>query len=224
MGKDPATIKLIAVTKTYPVNTILDALQNGIEYIAESRVQECETKIPLLKNKYKEFHFIGHLQTNKIAKLLSLSPTLIHSVDKYSTAEKINQVLENTITDAINGVPTLRRQDILIEVNTSGEPQKNGISPDQLPELLQKISQLQHIKIKGLMTISQQTTDEQTIRQNFRLLKQLFDDIQKSSQSPNIEIQYLSMGMSDDFNIAIEEGSNMLRIGTAIFGQRSQVR
>jgi len=210
VGRDPAEIKLLAVTKTHSAETIAEALKNGIQYIAESRVQECEEKIPLLKGLYKEFHFIGHLQSNKIAKLLSLSPTLIHSIDKYSTAEKINSILSTT----------QKTQDILIEVNTSGEYSKQGIPPDQLSELILQCADLPNIKIKGLMTISEHTTDPKAITQCFQLLKKLFDHTRSTFHHPRVEMQYLSMGMSDDFPLAIAQGSNILRIGSAIFGDR----
>jgi len=208
-GRDPQEIKLLAVTKTHPTSLIQQALQNGIDCIAESRVQECEAKLPSLQGQYKEFHFIGHLQTNKIAKLLTLKPTLIHSIDKITTAEKLNQTLTNLH----------KTQDILIEVNTSGEPQKQGIAPEQLPALIQQCSQLANIRIKGLMTICELTTNEQLIRKSFKTLKRLFDE-QKSMPHPAVDMQFLSMGMSDDYKIAIEEGSNLLRIGTALFGSR----
>jgi len=208
-GRDPHEIKLLAVTKTHPASLIQQALQNGIDFIAESRVQECEAKLPSLHGLYKEFHFIGHLQTNKIAKLLALSPTLIHSISKFSTAEKLDHTLQ-----------TLRQtQDILIEVNTSGEPQKQGIPPEQLTTLIQQCTQLPNIRIKGLMTICELTTNEHSIRKSFQILRQLFTE-QKSNPHPNVDMQFLSMGMSDDYKIAIEEGSNLLRIGTAIFGNR----
>ena len=119
--RDPKNIKLLAVTKTRSIETIEEALLNNIEFIGENKVQEAENKIPFLKVKFKEFHFIGHLQSNKINKLMKLKPVLIHSIDKYPTAEKLNNYLkQHSLT-----------QDVLIEVNTSNEENKFGIIPDE---------------------------------------------------------------------------------------------
>ena len=202
-------VKLLAVTKTHSVETIRTALENGIEYIAESKVQEAEQKIPKLVDCYKEFHFIGHLQTNKINKLLSLKPILIHSIDKFSTAEKLNQASRN-----IN-----RTQDILIEVNTSCEDNKNGVNPKDLSELIRQIDDLEYIKVKGLMTIGANTIDEKCIRKCFIKLRELFEK-EKGKNHYSTQMLVLSMGMSSDFKIAIEEGSNILRLGSVLFGER----
>ena len=209
-NRDPKDIKLLAVTKTRSIETIEEALSNNIEFIGENKVQEAEDKIPHLTGKFKEFHFIGHLQSNKINKLMTLRPTLIHSIDKYSTAEKLNNYLkQHSIT-----------QDVLIEVNTSGEDSKFGITSADTVSLIKSISQLGNIKIKGLMTISMFTHDEKIIRGSFIKLRELFDEI-KTNEIPNVEMKFLSMGMTNDFEIAIEEGANIIRIGTAIFGARN---
>ena len=210
IGKTAVDIKLIAVTKTHPLKIIETALQNGIKFIAENKVQDSEDKIPKLKGKYTEFHFIGHLQSNKIKRILSLQPDLIHSIDKFSTARKISQYL---------GEHQLPDQNILIEVNTSREDSKFGVPVDDVINLVKQISKLPNIKIIGLMTVGMFTSDEEILRSCFQILKQLFDDI-KQKNIPNIEMKYLSMGMSNDYEIAIEEGSNMIRVGTAIFGTR----
>jgi len=208
-NRDPKDIKLLAVTKTRSIEAIEDAISNNIEYIGENKVQEAENKIPYLNKKFKEFHFIGHLQSNKINKLMKLEPTLIHSIDKYSTANKLNNYLiHHSIT-----------QDVLIEVNTSGEENKFGTTPDETMSLVRSISKLENIKIKGLMTISMFTHDEKIIRESFIKLRKLFNEI-KTAKIPNIEMKFLSMGMTNDFEIAIEEGANIIRIGTAIFGPR----
>lgn len=209
-NRDPIDIKLLAVTKTRSIETIEEALSNNIEFIGENKVQEAEDKIPLLEGKFKEFHFIGHLQSNKISKLMKLKPTLIHSIDKYSTANKLNNYLKQN----------LLTQDVLIEVNTSDEVNKFGIHPDETVKLIKAISQLENINIKGLMTISMFTHNEKIIRGSFIKLGKLFNEI-KVAEIPDVEMKYLSMGMTNDFEIAIEEGANIIRLGTAIFGARN---
>jgi len=209
-NRDSKDIKLLTVTKTRSIETIEEALSYNIEFIGENKVQEAEDKIPFLKGKFKEFHFIGHLQSNKINKLMKLKPTLIHSIDKYSTAEKLNNFLkQHSMT-----------QDVLIEVNTSNEESKFGATPNEVIRLIKSISQLENIKIKGLMTVGEFVADETVIRKCFIKLRELFNEI-KTAEILNVEMKFLSMGMTNDFEIAIEEGANIIRIGTAIFGARN---
>jgi len=207
--RDFSEIKLVLVTKRQPIERIYSALKNGIEYIGENRIQEIEEKLPLLKNKIKEFHFIGHLQSNKINKLLALRPKLIHSLDKYTTIEKMNNHLIE-----LNLI-----QDILIQVNTSFEINKSGIEPDKTVDFCNSLIKFKNIRIKGLMTIGKLTDNRNEIRAGFKLLKELFDTL-KDVTLENMEMKYLSMGMSSDFDIAIEEGANIIRIGSAILGAR----
>jgi len=208
--RNPKNIKLLAVTKTRSIETIEEALLNNIEFIGENKVQEAENKIPFLTGEFKEFHFIGHLQSNKINKLMKLKPVLIHSIDKYPTAEKLNNYLkQHSMT-----------QDVLIEVNTSNEENKFGIIPDETIPFIKAISKLENIRIKGLMTVGIFTSNEKLIRDCFIKLRKLFNEI-KVAEIPNVEMKYLSMGMTNDFEIAIEEGANIVRIGTAIFGARN---
>ncbi len=209
-GRDPSEIKLLVVTKTHPVKTIETALRCGIKYISENRVQEAESKIPFIKEHFEEFHFIGHLQSNKIKKLMKLNPALIHSIDKISTAQKLNDHLSQL----------QKKQDILIQVNTSGEESKFGIEPNTTIDFIHQVSKLPNLNIKGLMTIGMFIADEDVIRKCFRTLRELFEKI-KLERIPNVEMKYLSMGMTNDFEIAIEEGANIIRIGSAIFGQRN---
>jgi pyridoxal phosphate enzyme (YggS family) len=209
-GRDPTDVKLLVVTKTHSVATIETALRCGIEYISENRVQEAENKIPFIKDKFKEFHFIGHLQSNKIKKLMTLNPTLIHSIDKFSTVQKLNDHLSQL----------QKKQDILIQINTSGEESKFGIKPDTAIDFIHQVSKLPNLNIKGLMTIGMFIADEDIIRKCFLTLRELFEKI-KLEKIPNVEMKYLSMGMTNDFEIAIEEGANIIRIGSAIFGQRN---
>jgi len=208
-GRNPSDIKLVAVTKTHPSNLIDIALKSGIKFIGENRIQEAEDKIPLLKEEFEEFHFIGHLQSNKIPKLMKLNPALIHSIDKFSTAKKLNDFL----------IQKNKMQNILIQVNTSFEESKFGIEPDIAIGFIKEVSELSNLNIKGLMTIGKFTNDKNEIRKCFRTLKNIFDEI-KLRNIRNVEMKYLSMGMTNDFELAIEEGANIVRIGSAIFGER----
>lgn len=204
-------IKIVAVTKSHPPEVIDAGLKAGISLIGENKVQEAEKKLPLLAEQYEEFHYIGHLQKNKINKLLKLQPALIHSIDKFKTAEVLNKSLEKED----------RFQDILIQVNTSGEESKYGLPADYdtVKDLVYRISELERIKIKGLMTIGKFTEDEKEIRKCFSLLRHFFESF-RSELPAGVKMEILSMGMSSDYLIAVEEGATMLRIGTAIFGER----
>ncbi len=201
-------ITLVAVTKTHPVEIIETALQSGIEHIGENRVQEARRKIPFLKVPYKGFHFIGHLQSNKINQVLELKPFLIQSVHSLELAKKLHLALGRTN----------RTQDILIQINSSEEFSKSGFSFAEVKNAICQIS-ISTLHIKGLMTIGMLAEPELS-RPLFARMKSLFEEI-TALAIPNVDMQYLSMGMSNDYVQALEEGSNMLRIGTAIFGERS---
>ena len=202
-------ITLVAVTKTHPVEIIETALQSGIEHIGENRVQEARRKIPFLQAPCKGFHFIGHLQSNKINQLLELKPFLIQSVHSLELAQKLHLALSR-----IN-----RTQDILIQINSSEEFSKSGFSFAEVKNAICQISTYSTLHIKGLMTIGM-LADPELSRPLFAQMKSLFEEI-KTLRLPHMEMQYLSMGMSNDYVQALEEGSNMLRIGTAIFGERN---
>ena len=203
-------VNLIAVTKTHPVELLNEAISLGLNKIGENKVQEVEKKFPKLIQPYSEFHFIGHLQSNKVNKLMKFRPTLIHSIDKISTLEKINNFcLNNSIT-----------QNVLIQINTSAEESKSGIKPEEIYPFLEKSLEFSAINIKGLMTIGTITNDEKEIRRCFHLLWKISEKI-KNKKYQELEMKYLSMGMSNDFEIAIEEGSNMIRIGSSLFGYRN---
>lgn len=208
-GRNSAEIKLLVVTKTHPVERIKEALQAGAQNIGENKIQEAEAKIPQLQGDYAEFHFIGHLQSNKIKKLIPLRPELIHSIDKISTARKLNNYL----------VKHDLQQKILIQVNCSGESSKFGIDPTELDDFLAEISKFTNLNIQGLMTIGLNSENEAKVRAGFKLLKQLYETV-PTEKYPNVEMKYLSMGMTHDFALAIEEGANLIRIGSAIFGAR----
>ena len=223
-GRRVEDVQLVAITKTHSIETIKEALNCGIKHIGESRVQESEEKIPQLKGFYETFHFVGHLQSNKVNKLLFMKPTLIHSIDKFSTAEKLNQAIErmnraSTTPYSLQLGGELYRQDVLIEVNTSNEDSKNGIKPSGCAELIKRIDDLEYVRVKGLMTIGALTEKEDEIRRCFSLLRELFER-EKCGRYITSEMKYLSMGMSSDFQIAIQEGSNLIRLGSIIFGER----
>ncbi len=208
-GRAREDIRLLAVTKTHNVEVIKSALTAGIEYIGENKVQEAEEKIPQLAGLYREFHFIGHLQTNKINKILNLKPSLIHSVDDLHLVEKLDRKL------AESG----NVQEILLQVNTSGEESKFGIMPEEAIEMAGQIREFKQIRLKGLMTIGRFTDQEKELRKSFVILRTLKEKI--ALQYPDVEMKWLSMGMSNDYEIAIEEGANLVRLGTVIFGPRA---
>ena len=209
-GRNPLDVKLLAVTKNHDIKAIEELLDTNLKTIAENKVQESLQKIPALSGLYSEFHFIGHLQSNKLRKILSLSPTLIHSLDSISTIRKMDVISQED--DKV--------QDILIQVNTSGEESKSGIEPETALDFIKDCASFTHIRICGLMTIGKLTDKEEEIRECFIMLRNLFEKISLLKQD-NVEMQYLSMGMSGDFEIAIEEGANILRIGSAIMGPRN---
>jgi len=209
VNRDPDEIKLLTVTKAHPAEKVGKVLELGVDYIGENKVQEAEAKLPKLAGRYREFHFIGHLQSNKIKKLIPLKPVLIHSLDKLSTIRKLHNYLEKHDL----------QQDILIEVNTSGEASKFGIEPDSTMKLLKAAAEFSRVHIKGLMTIGKLTDNRDEIRACFRQLKELSQQISQQN-IPNVRLDILSMGMTNDFEIAIEEGSNIVRVGSAILGPR----
>jgi len=209
-GRTGSEVTLVAVTKTHSVETVDEALSLGIRHIGENKVQEALRKIPMLSQPYDGFHFIGHLQSNKINNLLSLKPVLIQSVDSLHIAQKLNRSLGNKNLT----------QDILVQVNTTAETSKSGVSLANAEEMLWQIAALPCLRVRGLMTIGLMSIDAERTRPYFRQLRELRDKIGRQN-IPGVELDYLSMGMSDDFEVALEEGSNMLRLGSVLFGQRN---
>jgi pyridoxal phosphate enzyme (YggS family) len=210
-GHTADSITLMAVSKVVDPERIRQAYEAGIRVFGENRVQEFEGKAPALADlKDAEWHLIGHLQTNKAKKAAELFHA-IDSVDSLRLAEKLNQAAEQTN----------KQLPILIEINVGGEESKSGVAPDsaELKELLQGIQRLEHVQVRGLMTIPPYTEDPQDSRQYFRRVRELRDRI-AARKLPRIEMDVLSMGMSHDFEVAIEEGSTCVRVGTAIFGER----
>lgn len=208
--RNPNEVKLLLATKTVSVENIKIALLTGQTLIAENKVQELKEKHEALNKILHTNHFIGHLQTNKIKDLLKCNVTCIQSLDRLDLAEKLHQrlKLENKTIE------------VLIQVNTSFEESKFGISPDNAIELVKQVSQLETLKIKGLMTIGLFSAEKEKVRKCFRLLKNIQQQI-IALNIPNVEMQELSMGMSCDLETAITEGATIVRVGTAIFGQRA---
>ena len=200
-------VQIIAVTKTHPLQTIKEAYDAGIKSIGENRVQEASQKFESFEHMPKiTKRFIGHLQTNKVKKCVALFDT-IDSVDSLKLAKNISQVA-GTLNRTIS---------ILLEINTSGEQQKHGFPPD-LTENMMSCFNEKNIKIKGLMTIAPHTIDKGKLRNSFVKLRKLQERIKHSLKTD--QMTELSMGMSGDYEIAIEEGSTMIRLGTKLFGKR----
>ncbi len=207
-GRKEEDIRLVVVTKTVDLDRIKEVIRCGIEIIGENRVQEAEEKLTRLTEKVEK-HLVGHLQTNKAKKAVELFD-LIQSVDSAHIAEEISKRAQE------QG----KLMDVLVEVNTSVEETKFGVEPEKTLSLIETISKFPGIRIKGLMTIGLFSDDPEATRPCFKKLKFLFEEI-KSTSIPNVDMHNLSMGMTGDFEVAIEEGSNMVRIGTGIFGSRS---
>jgi PLP dependent protein len=212
--RNPEEITLMAVSKTFSVESIREAYTAGLRVFGENRVQEFAAKAPALRDlPDAEWHLIGHLQTNKAAKAAELFDA-IDSVDSLRTAEKLNTLAQTTG----------KTLPILIEINVGGESAKSGLPPNasELEQILQAASQWNHLKIRGLMTVPPYAEDRETSRPYFRQLREIRDRI-AARNFPQIGMEVLSMGMSHDFEVAIEEGSTCVRIGTAIFGERALV-
>lgn len=209
VGRSAEEIRLVAVSKTVEPERINQAILCGIDTIGENRVQEAEKKFGKITGPVKK-HLVGHLQTNKVKKAVELFD-FIQSVDSRRIAEEISK----------RALEAGKVMEVLLEVNTSCEETKFGMEEDQVVPLIETISNLEGIKIKGLMTIGLFSDEPEDTRPCFKRLKGLFDRI-KSAGIRKVEMQYLSMGMTGDFEVAIEEGSNMVRVGTGIFGVRTR--
>jgi len=203
----PKGVQLVAAAKTRTPEEILEAIDAGVSIIGENYVQEAERAFKLIGNKAK-WHMIGHLQTNKAKKAVKIFD-MIETVDSVKIAKAIDKECAK-----INKI-----MPVLIEINSGEEKQKAGVLPDMAIELIKQISQLENIKVKGLMTMGPFMDNPEEIRPYFRRTRELFEKI-KRMNIPNVEMKYLSMGMSDSYRIAIEEGANIVRIGTKIFGPR----
>ena len=207
-GRDPKDIKLVAVSKTVEVERVQQAIEAGITVLGENYVQEARNKITTLSRYPVSWHFIGHLQSNKSKYVIRLFD-LIHSVDRLKLAKELNKQARKL--DKI--------QDILIQVNISGEATKSGIAQTAAIDLVKEISALEHLCIKGLMTMPPYFNEPEKVRPYFAALRELSDQI-RDLNIANVDMNELSMGMTGDFEVAIENGATLVRIGTAIFGER----
>lgn len=199
----------MAVTKDVGLPAIQEAMAAGISHLGENKVQEADKKYLALDSGKPNVvkHMIGHLQTNKVKAALEIFD-MIQSVDSLKLAGTIDK----------EAAKLNRLADILVEVNTSGEVQKYGVTPPETLPLLERIAALSHIRLLGLMTVGPMTDNEEAVRRCFRKLKDLYDNAREKFQGyQNMQMKYLSMGMSADYPLALEEGSNMVRIGRAIF-------
>ncbi len=206
-GIDYNNIKLIAVTKTRNADEINRAVQAGALDIGENKVQEIMDKhqdvLPV------QWHMIGHLQTNKVKYIID-KVHMIHSLDSLKLAEEINKRAKQHH----------KVMDVLVQVNAAEEESKYGLTIKDSRSFIETLQRYENIHVKGLMTIAPFVENSENVRKYFRQMKQLFDDC-KDLVSGNVTMQYLSMGMTNDFEVAIEEGANMIRIGTAVFGPRN---
>jgi pyridoxal phosphate enzyme (YggS family) len=201
--RDPGEVVLVAVTKTLPVERIREAIGLGLRQFGENRVQEALPKIEEIGPADLDWHLIGHLQTNKV-KFIEGRFRMVQSVDSVGLAEALDHRLESPL-------------DVLIEVNVAEEPQKTGALPADLPALARTVNAAQHLRLRGLMTVAPIVNDGEQVRPVFRALRSLRD---ATSQQLGAPLPVLSMGMTDDYPIAIEEGATMLRLGRALFGPR----
>jgi pyridoxal phosphate enzyme (YggS family) len=199
-------VKVVAVTKNHTAAEVQEALAAGAAALGENRVQEATAKATLLPP--AEWHLIGHLQTNKVRQAVPLF-TLIHSLDSERLALEVERVAARTG----------KRQDVLIQVNVAGEDTKSGVAPDGVAELARLVSGLEHVRLCGLMTMAPFYAAAEDARPVFRELYALFAAL-KAAALPNTALEWLSMGMTNDYQVAVEEGANLVRVGTAIFGPR----
>jgi pyridoxal phosphate enzyme (YggS family) len=207
--RSPDSVTLLAVTKAHPPETVNRAAELGLTVFGENKVQEAKAKIPLCSGRL-HWHMIGHLQTNKCRDAVALFE-MIQSVDSLHLAEEINKRAD----------AAAKTMPVLLEVNAVGEASKFGYSPEKLLLDLPALNALRRIEIHGLMTVPPYTTDPQRLRPVFRAMRELK---QRAEELLGAPLPHLSMGMSDDFEVAIEEGSTIIRIGTALFGPRPKAQ
>ncbi|MBW1730698.1 MAG: YggS family pyridoxal phosphate-dependent enzyme [Deltaproteobacteria bacterium] len=203
----PEGVKLVGAAKTRTPEEILEAIEAGLEIVGENYVQEAERAYQVIGNRAK-WHMIGHLQSNKAKKAVKIFD-MVETVDSMKLARALDKAC------AKEG----RMMEILIEVNSGEEPQKAGVMPGEVISLVKDISGLEHLKIMGLMTMGPFTGDPEDARPYFQKTRKIFEEI-KELDIPGVEMRYLSMGMSNSYKVALEEGANMVRIGTKIFGER----
>lgn len=208
-GRKIEDVKLLLATKTVPLEKLQLAIQAGETLFGENKAQELRDKFPLMQQYNQvEWHFIGHLQTNKVKDVVKYV-TLIHSVDRLKLGQALNHQL----------IKENKTMDILVQINTSYEESKFGASPETALELVEQLSQFDTLNVKGLMTIGKLNATNDETRHCFRLLKKIQTQV-REKKLPRVEMDILSMGMSGDFKVAIEEGATIIRVGTSVFGQR----
>lgn len=205
-GRDPEEVTLVCVTKEASIENILEAIRAGVTELGENRVKEALLKDDSLKEGKITWHMIGHLQRNKVADALKIFD-LIHSVDSLRLAREINK----------EAIKQKKFADILIEVNISGEKTKFGIRPAEALKMVGEVAALSNIRLLGLMTMAPVVDNPDEARPFYRDLKKIFDEI--NDKIPAVNLEYLSMGMTQDFEVAVEEGANIVRVGRAIFSE-----
>ena len=206
-GRDPTSVTLMAVTKTHPPETVQAAADLGLVFVGENKVQEAKAKIPLCPGKLR-WHFIGHLQSNKARDAVELFE-MIQSVDSLALAQELNKRCEQAG----------KRMPILLEVNLAGEASKFGYAPERLLTELTELNALPRLEVHGLMTVPPWKPEAESVRPFFRSARELKQRCEEILGAP---LPQLSMGMSGDFEVAIEEGATIVRIGTALFGERAK--
>jgi pyridoxal phosphate enzyme (YggS family) len=208
-GRNPEEIRIVAVTKNFSHEVVQVAVDNGIDLLGENRVQEARTKIELVKGGVG-WHLIGHLQRNKVKMAINMF-SMIQSMDSLPLAEEIQK----------RGEQVEQVIDVLVQVNIGREKTKYGIDPDETENFVEKVALFPNLKVRGLMAIAPFKENPEEVRPYFRHLRGILEKIKQKSIN-NVDMNYLSMGMSNDFEVAIEEGANMVRIGTGIFGSRTK--
>jgi pyridoxal phosphate enzyme (YggS family) len=209
VGRDPAEIKLVAVSKTHPASMIRAAIEAGCKIFGENKVQEAESKILEIGRNAAEWHLIGHLQSNKVRKAVQLFD-VIHSLDSVELADRLERIC---IEEGRENLP------VLIQVDLAREETKSGIGEDELPGLVDSLRRSERLRLIGLMVLPPYFDDPEATRQFFKKLRDIRDRLKDQNAFADGSGE-LSMGMSHDFEVAIEEGSTIVRVGTAIFGER----
>jgi len=210
-NRDPEEVQLIAVTKTVDIDIVKRAIDYGIVHVGENKVQELTRKHEEI-GPVTKWHLIGHLQRNKVKYIID-KVDLIHSLDSYKLAEEIDKRAKEID----------RVIECLLQVNVSGEETKYGVSTNSVKKLIKEVATLSNVKIVGLMTMAPHVEDREETRQYFKGLKTLSKEISELGLV-NVDMKYLSMGMSNDFEIAVEEGANLIRVGSSIFGERDYTK
>ena len=211
-GRDPDDVKVLLAIKTVPPDRILQATDLGYTTVGENRIKEARRKFKQMGDRAAdlEWHYIGHMQSNKVNKVVSIS-SMVQSVDRMKIVRKMDRRVKKVG----------KNMDVLIQVNTSGEDSKYGIDPEEAAEFVEEASEYKRLNIKGLMTIGLFSDDWPEVRKGFAQLRQLRDAI-AAKNFTGVSMEHLSMGMTNDFELAIEEGATIVRIGRAVFGERDK--